>query len=222
LITPSKPESQVINEILTRIRENSPWFEVSNDNRSVLLALGLYFTRDPRFLEMGQNYSFKKGILLCGPVGCGKSTIMMSLQTSFWPDGSIRSQGLLRFEECRGVATEFAEKGFGILGRYGKESFKRKHSGHASVLQYNQPIAYCFDDLGSEGVIRHFGNECLVMSEVIQDRDLMMHRYGMKTHFTTNFNGDYIEKAYDRRVRSRIRGMCNWVDFPANAKDLRK
>ncbi len=222
MITPSKPESQVINEILNRIRENSPWFEVSNDNRSVLLALGLYFTHDKRFLELSQHNSFKKGILLNGPVGCGKSSIMMSLQTSFRPDGSIKSQGLLRFEECRAVATEFAQKGFEILGKYGRESFKRKHSGHASVLQYNQPVSFCFDDLGSEGTIKHFGNECLVMSEVIQDRYVMMQRYGMKTHFTTNFNGDYIEKAYDVRVRSRIREMCNWVAFPATAKDLRK
>ena len=221
MITPSKPEQQVVYEMKKRIQENMPWFEVNSDNRAVLLTLGLYFTRDPRFLELSQHYSFKKGILLNGPVGCGKSTIMMSLQNSYLPNGDIKSKGLLKFEECRFVATEFASKGFEALGRYGRESFQRKHSGHASVLQYDKPIAYCFDDLGSEGTLKHFGNECLVMSEVIQDRYVMMQRYGLKTHFTTNFNGDYIEKAYDARVRSRIREMCNWVAFPTTAKDLR-
>jgi len=43
----------------------------------------------------------------------------------------------------------------------------------------------------------------------------------MKTHITTNLNGDEIEEMYGTRVRSRMREQFNLIAFDEAAKDKR-
>ena len=42
------------------------------------------------------------------------------------------------------------------------------------------------------------------------------------THFTSNLTAPQIEKHYGERVRSRLREMCNWIEYKSDSFDKRK
>jgi hypothetical protein len=80
----------------------------------------------------------------------------------------------------------------------------------------------CFDDLGIETSIKHFGNECNTMGEILLSRYELMKYDGVITHATTNLNADDLEKLYGNRVRSRLREMFNVISFPESTSDKRQ
>jgi hypothetical protein len=111
---------------------------------------------------------------------------------------------------CREISFEFMREDFEVISRYSNLSF------HNAA-----PRIYCFDDLGSENTLRHFGNSCNVMAEIIQSRYDLYISCKMITHITTNLHADGIEQAYGDRVRSRMREMFNLVGFDKNTRDKR-
>ncbi|MGV8830202.1 MAG: ATPase, partial [Breznakibacter sp.] len=86
----------------------------------------------------------------------------------------------------------------------------------------SMPKIYCFDDLGTELTLKHFGQECNVMTEILSSRYEHYIHNDMITHITTNLNADEIEEVYGLRVRSRLRQMCNLIAFPPDTPDKRK
>jgi len=153
-----------------------------------------------------QGIDLRKGLLISGPIGCGK-TSLMNLLRFFGPESN---RFLLK--SCREVSFEFISEGYPVIQQYGQASFHR----------YSQaPKVYCFDDLGAENNLKYYGNECNVMGEILLSRyDLFVSR-GMRTHLTTNLTSSELEKHYGNRVRSRMREMFNLVNFGREAKDKR-
>jgi energy-coupling factor transporter ATP-binding protein EcfA2 len=151
-----------------------------------------------------QGISLRKGILLTGPVGCGKTSLMTLLRQFQPPDKR------LVVRSCRDISFEFINDGYSVINKFSNQAF-----------YHEQPIAYCFDDLGTENSLKYFGNECNVMAEILLSRyDLFISR-GMITHLTTNLNSSEIEILYGLRVRSRLRELFNLIAFDANANDKR-
>jgi DNA replication protein DnaC len=148
-----------------------------------------------------------KGILLTGPVGCGKTSLMNLMRYLLSAD--LRH----RLQSCREVAFEYSRDGHTAIHRYTRGSFSAKKF---------DPIVYCFDDLGLENETQHYGNHCSVMAEILLSRYDYFHSFGMVTHLTTNLNSTEIEKQYGLRVRSRLREMFNLIAFPAATGDKRK
>lgn len=187
-----------------------PHFTVDATNRPILETIMAYFIGDKAICQK-LNINLKKGLLLLGPVGCGKTAIMQL----FAPQ---------RFQliATRDIVRKFIKDGNPVLEQYGAQSFRKKHLGYGSVIQYDQPITWCFDDLGVEPNTKIYGNSCNVMAEILLDRYDQFLRYGMLTHMTTNLNADTLEQLYGDRVRSRLREMFNLVSFPAEAPDRRK
>lgn len=140
-----------------------------------------------------------KGILLTGPVGCGKTSLI-----SLLPDFMYAHQKYL-IKNTRDIATEFHKDGYEVIHRYGRRE-----------------KAFCIDDLGVEHNIKHFGNECNTIGEILLQRYDMHINYGTITHATTNLNADELEKLYGNRVRSRLRSMFNLISFPESSRDKRK
>jgi DNA replication protein DnaC len=103
------------------------------------------------------------------------------------------------------IAAEFHKEGFQIIHRYGRRE-----------------RAFCIDDLGIEQNIKHFGNECNTIGDILLHRYDMHSNYGIITHATTNLNAEELEKLYGNRVRSRLRSMFNLISFPEDAGDKRK
>ena len=208
-----------------------PGFTVDATNKPIIAALLAYFGCDSVQCQM-LGIKPQKGLFLMGPIGCGKTTLMQLLAyldlDSFSLDeqhpnskqkGSIASR--FRVVAARDVVRQFLQEGYSVIDRYGAKSYRSKHLGYGPVLQYDQPVTYCFDDLGTESDAKRYGNDCNVMAEVLLDRYDQFIRRGMITHLTTNLNAETLEDIYGSRVRSRLREMCNLICFPPEAKDRR-
>jgi DNA replication protein DnaC len=96
--------------------------------------------------------------------------------------------------------------------RYGRQSF---------LPGTHTPQAICFDDLGLEPLMQHYGNTCNVMAEVLLSRYDCFATHGMITHITTNLNSAELEDHYGKRIRSRMRELFNLIAFARNAPDKR-
>lgn len=152
--------------------------------------------------------NFKKGILLGGPIGCGK-TSLMKLVNYFFP---IETQYAVK--PAREISFEFEKEGFMVINWYSKGSFFK--IGNMPV-----PKVYCFDDLGLEQTPKYYGKECNVMAEILLNRYDLFVSKRLFTHITTNLLASELESIYGNRIRSRMREMFNLVAFDKDAKDKR-
>ncbi|XCF04817.1 ATPase [Tamlana crocina] len=172
-------------------------FRIYNEDREVLYRLCCYFIKDKASCEKF-NIDIDKGILLTGPVGCGKTSMMRLLKhmvPHFRPYEVIPT---------RNIVFGFNNIGYRIIEQYGNHQF------------------FCFDDLGVEPSGRYFGKDCNVLGEILLSRYDLFLKHKLKTHATTNLNADELEGRYGNRVRSRMRELFNLVAFDKKSKDKRK
>ena len=169
-------------------------------NHPILHQLCLYFTNDNRF-----QGDLHKGIYLVGPVGCGKTFLLSRFRNNQKASFIIKS--------CREISYEFAQYGFNVLLRYGKNiTFTENSFGHTRY-------GICLDDLGTDDYRSFYGNELNPLTEILQqryDRDLFYF-----THLTTNITSDQMEKIYGVRLESRRKEMFNTLKFDVKAPDMR-
>lgn len=174
-------------------------FELDASNHEVFKALCRYFTGHPSFEKMNEGWTLNKGIMLCGPVGTGKTTLM-----SLFRANQRRSFGMI---SCSDLADRFADEGHEMLARWAQPICVPTHSD----TFFQNEIGTCFDDLGEENSKKNFGNEVNVMADIMKkryDTGVMPFHY---THVTTNLSGDEIERFYGTRLRSRMREMFNVI-----------
>lgn len=171
-------------------------FKIHQEDREMLYKLCLYFIRDKaRCEQMGIDVD--KGLLLSGPVGCGKTSLMKLLKHI---DPHQRPYEVI---PCRNIVFGFNHLGFKIIEDYGNSQ------------------SFCFDDLGVEPTGRHFGQDCNVMGEILLSRHDLFINGKRKTHATTNLNAQELEERYGTRVRSRMRELFNLVAFEKKSRDKR-
>jgi DNA replication protein DnaC len=168
-----------------------------------ITKLVAYFLNDGIVTEKF-GIDLTKGILLSGPVGCGKTTLMTLMKYVTMPNNKFY------LKTCRDISFEFIKEGYEIIHRYSR--------GSSSQTEYKN---YCFDDLGVEQNLKYFGNECNVMAEIILSRYDLFVAKKVQTHITSNLSASEIEVAYGNRVRSRLRGMLNLIAFDKNTGDKR-
>ena len=172
-------------------------FKIYEEDEVVLYKLCIYFIRD---FEACANLNIdpNKGVLLSGPVGCGKTSLMKLLRHI------VPHQKSYELIPARNITFAFNNIGYKTIQEYGNSSF------------------YCFDDLGVETTGRHFGKDCNVMGEILLSRyDLFLQRK-IRTHATTNLNAQELEERYGNRVRSRMRQLFNLIAFDKGSMDKRK
>lgn len=215
-------------------------FKIYKDDHPLIYKLMIYSIRDQKSC-LANNINLQKSILLTGPVGCGKTTLMQ-LMPYITPH--FRSYDIL---STRNIVFSFNANGYDTINTF---SSKR---------------ACCFDDLGAEPTGRHYGHDCNVMAEILisryelsqffppvktkssWQRPPMNKKNGSETkslenqnqvvykrskhsvnpnsqkltHLTSNLNAQEIEERYGERVRSRLREMVNVIAFPASSIDKR-
>lgn len=198
---------ELYKSLILDLQNNYGWV-IDEFNDPAIKSLCYYFSNDPDFELMDDGYSHKKGLMIIGPIGCGKTTLLKVLQkNSFNP---------YRFVACRKVANDYAEFGHSAINSYASVQISSKHEwfGHETV-------GYCFDDLGTEGEKKNFGNQLNVMAEIILNRYDNISKKN-QTHFTTNLSSEDIVKFYGQRATSRMREMLNFIEIPFDAPDRRK
>lgn len=172
-------------------------FRIFEEDRGLLFRLSNYFIKDEQNCKK-YEIDLKKGLLLSGPVGCGKTSLMRLLKFL------VPLQRPYEVIPTRNVVFAFNHLGYKIVEDYGNTGY------------------FCFDDLGIEPTGRFYGKDCNVMGEILLSRYELFQKHKVKTHFTTNLNADELEERYGHRVRSRMRQLFNMIAFDEKSKDKRK
>jgi DNA replication protein DnaC len=162
-----------------------------------------YFLKD-EVMAVNFNLDLSKGILLSGPVGCGKTTVMTLMRNA------AKQNNNFIMKTCRDISFEFIKEGYQTIQKYS--------NANNSFSEYRN---YCFDDLGVETNLKYYGNECNVMAEIILSRYDIFISKQVITHITSNLSATEIETAYGNRVRSRLREMLNLIAFDDKSIDKR-
>jgi DNA replication protein DnaC len=183
-----------------------PHFRILQSDYDVIYRLIAYFLKDEQTaFQFGLNLD--KGILLAGPVGCGK-TSLMTIMKHLTP-----AERKFAMKPCRDISFEFIADGYKTIHNYSKDTRLRGGCNIASL--------YCFDDLGIESSLKYYGNECNVMAEVLLGRYDCFVNKKIPTHITTNLSAPEIEHHYGIRVRSRLRELVNLIAYDKNTQDKR-
>lgn len=172
-------------------------FRIYKEDREIIFKLCNYFIKDYANCKK-LNIDLNKGILLSGPVGCGKTSLMKLL---------------------RHIVPHF--KSYEVLATR-NIVFAFNHTGYKTIESFGNNKLYCFDDLGVEPTGRFFGKDCNVMGEILLSRHELFLKYKFKTHGTTNLNAQELEERYGNRVRSRMRELFNLIGFDKDSRDKRK
>ncbi|MBL7967410.1 MAG: ATPase [Prolixibacteraceae bacterium] len=182
-------------------------FCIYPDDLELIYKLLVYAIGDKENAER-HGINLWKGILACGPVGCGKSCLL-KLISYFFP-----RETHYQIKPTREISFEFEKDGFAVINQYSKGSFFR-------LGNYLIPKVWCFDDLGLEQTPKYYGNDCNVMAEILLARYDLFVSKRMMTHITTNLSASELESIYGNRIRSRMREMFNLVAFDRESKDKR-
>ncbi|OMP75099.1 ATPase [[Flexibacter] sp. ATCC 35208] len=179
-------------------------FRIYPEDLKLIIPIIAWMVRD---VEVAKQFGIdlQKGIFLGGPVGTGKTQIMQLLRCI--TPGSV----CYEVKHCDLISREYTLKGPSMLSNY---------LGGDNNDKYNHRI-WCFDDLGSEDIAHHYGNNCQVMKKILLGRYELYTHFGTVTHMTSRLTTKAIEQKYGTEVRSRMREMFNRIIFDGNAKDKR-
>jgi len=109
-------------------------FQLYPEDAELILKLIAWFIKDEEAAKKW-TIDLEKGVMLVGPVGCGKKSLMHICRFLLAAD----KRHIIK--PCREITFEFIKEGYEMFHRYTKGSFKE---------QGFDPKTFCFDDLGLE------------------------------------------------------------------------
>lgn len=172
-----------------------------------------YFSNDPRFTELAlaagiPNPDLRKGILLSGTVGNGKTTMMRLF--------AVNQRQVFWLKSASDIANTWLKAGEEAISAY----YEPHQLPVNDIDNFYQPYAaLCLDDCGTEDVKNHFGNRVNVIGQIIEER-YFKGATGPWLHMTTNLNSDQLKEFYGPRVISRLREIVNLIEL--KGEDRRK
>ncbi|WP_143092729.1 hypothetical protein [Arsenicibacter rosenii] len=167
--------------------------------------LASYFMQDRA--TFGCKLDFRKGLLVFGAYGVGKSWMMRLFANN--PRQSYR------VVSARFIAEDFRLNG--TIYQY-QHVFLNDSSGK---FFGQREIGLCIDEAGAESERASYGNRSNVIAELIQDRYENRQLRGTMTHIVTNHTRDELKNAYGPRVYDRLRQMFNVIEFDPDAPSRR-
>lgn len=165
---------------------------VHDDNKKLITTLCFFLSNDERF-ESELGYSFKKGLLIRGVAGLGKTHLVQCASLN----------------ELNPVL---------VLSMIDITDWVKDQGEYIMDLKENK-IIY-LDDVGTEEpVVNHFGTKISYFKNFIELTYLKTTSFN-RLIISTNSSFLEIEEKYGFRVRSRMREMFNIIDVAG--KDMRK
>ncbi len=188
-------------------------FQIDDKNKIVYNILLRYFCEDVGFDLMAikgrvENPSLKKGVLLCGNFGVGKTDLMSLCAVNF--------RQVFQIVNAKQIANDFEKDGEDTIKQY---LTKTKNAFEDPTCLYQEFSGLCIDDIGTEDIKNHFGNKRNVIADIIElryERNLV----GPLLHGTTNLTALQLKEFYGGRVHSRMKEIFNFIELPG--KDRRK
>jgi len=180
-------------------------FRLYKEDLPVLVPIIAWMLRDED-VAVQCGIDLNKGIFLSGPIGVGKTQIMQLMRYITSPafDYKVIS--------CTKLALDFGRKGPEIIHEYTYGNFRSNGA----------PQTYCFDDLGKEIVVKHYGTSCQIMQQIFHARYELFIECGMITHAASSLHTRQIEERYGAEIISRLREMFNRIGFSNDASDKRR
>jgi len=209
--------SHLTHRLLMELYENQilmiePKYKKDSYCEPIINTLCQWLRKDDEFLNLDEAYSFEKGIMIHGFVGCGKTLIMqglVNLTKSFALNGNLNVP-YFRSINSYAVTHAFAIKGYEIFEN--RIPSQDAYNGSVSLLN-----SWLFiDDIGSEPVVSYYGNEEKIIGELLT----MRYSKPYKTAGTTNLDVKSLKDLYGERVFSRMRERFNFIYMEGN--DRRK
>lgn len=166
---------------------------LNENNKPLITALCFFVSGDERF-ETQLGYSFKKGLLIRGISGLGKTHLIQCIEKNELNPILILSM------------VEIADK--------------IKEDGEYQINLGNNRIVY-LDDVGTEeATVNHFGTKINFFKNFIEMVYLKnQNKTFNKLIISTNNSFSEIEEKYGFRVRSRMRDMFNVIEV--KGEDMR-
>lgn len=167
----------------------SPQFIISPFHKHIYFQLLIYAIEDEQMLK-SLKLNSKKGLLLMGDSGTGK-TAMMHLTKPFF---SNKKKYIIK--NSSSLANEFSYKGYEAI---------------IPLLSKNA-AALCLDNIGKENCSKHFGSTCdtiyTIVEHFYEQRFTLPHP---KLHITTSLSPDEIQKRYGLGFRKMLQELCNVI-----------
>lgn len=155
---------------------------VSDDTKPLITAVCFFLSRDPRF-EKDLGYSFKKGLMIRGTSGLGKTHTVRCVA-----DNDLNPVKIYDMLEVADIV---------------------KSEGECLVA--TDKTIY-LDDVGTEACpVKYYGTEINWVKDFIEQYYSSGKPFS-KLMLSTNLSAENIETKYGYRVRSRMREMFNVID----------
>ena len=170
----------------------------------------LKWSYNDKSFEVG-NFSLKKGLLILGNVGSGKTMFLKILENS-------KINPYVYITEDK-VKLDYQLGGVKKISQYGYNSYEIDLSKEQKVRDVNKPIVYCFDEFGDgEKIIDHFGTKIDVMRKIIMDRYDEFFDNGLRTIISTNLTMEQIKERYGSRIEDRFNELFNRIIFKGKSR----
>lgn len=177
---------------------------LDKDTKEAVELICQYANNESKF-EKKDSYSLKKGLLLAGNCGSGKTQMMESYR-------DLRKRlgfkiGIVTCKDMNSLFEKFdpdlnAKLRYTMIDKY------------ANKLDPREMI---FDDLGAENpVIKDYGNDVCIMDYIFSERHKGIRDGLGKTHTTTNLTKEQRIKYYGGRIDSRASQMFNVIHLGAS------
>jgi len=181
-------------------------FRLYKEDLPLITAMAAWMLRDEDVAAQ-LSIDLKKGLLLSGPVGTGKTQLMELMRCL------PNEEQNYAVHNCAKIAHDFGRTGIKSLHPFTYGCLERP-------LKHPQHI--CFDDLGKEIITKFYSNACDVMQQIILLRHGLFISKNIITHVTTTLTMREIEFRYGADCRSKMRDMFNKISFANEANDKRK
>lgn len=179
----SKQLSNIINF-------NYPEFILTDEIEMLYKLLLLYFINDKRFEDLQPSFSLKKGLMLQGKVGNGKTTALKLFKIFSYNNTSKCINDIWTASKLWNYATSNESD------NYKRDIYRWKN--------------FVIDDIGIENR-EHYGND-VIGSLLFERYDIFEGTSGAnKTHVTTNLTPNQLLDRYGERLYDRMKGMFNVI-----------